>query len=729
MTTPTMTRPDSPTIISFYAGAQYYHDAAARLRDDCEALGLRHSIVELELPEDVDWGQICRRKIPFYLDRIEKLDSPILWVDVDSRIRRPPDVLTGCRFDLVGYARHNRYIRDYDRYYTARFWMPSVIYFNNTPRALRYLRYLAKIERESTVAGSDDYFMQEAWKSFDEPMSVGFMPPCTLAMNEQQVNEETIVVFRASGNASTFVRTMEQHTPAYKTPTLRKLVFEAAAADANRDGDREECAAMYARAFRIDRADKSIAFKLAEVLRLMDRFDEAVDVLKTCQAHNHDDHEPTQRLIEFYIQHGDSSQAHAQLESLLNSADPSAREYARSHPSRANLNRIALKTAAAKASLGGGRDTAAALYRRVFSADESDKEIAFKLAETLRLLRRFDDAVDVLRTCQASNPDDHEPTKRLVNYHLQHGDFPAARASLDFLSNSDNPASRDFAESRRFRLDLDERAREMRARKTQRTPMWWMEGPYPGNFGDILNPYLVEKITGIPPSFAPRGQGLLAIGSIIKFAKAGTRVWGSGTPRMTDRLAAEAEYCAVRGPLTRRLVLESGGSCPEVYGDPALLLPRFYQPAAAGVSCGLGLIPHISHLGADKRVSDQVRVISPKRVGYAAIESFVDAIAGCRAILTSSLHGLIVANAYGVPARWCTFGEKAPALAGDGTKFLDYFLSVGMPEQDPLDLSQVGVIDESLARHVDQCVDLAFDDEALLAAFPFEAHASLGEIA
>jgi hypothetical protein len=309
---------------------------------------------------------------------------------------------------------------------------------------------------------------------------------------------------------------------------------------------------------------------------------------------------------------------------------------------------------------------------------------------------------------------------RLVNYNLQHGDLPAAREAIEFLENSDIPASRDFAASRRFRLELDERAAAMGIKNARRTPVWWMEGPYPGNFGDILNPYLIEKITGIPPLFSHRGRGLLAIGSIIKFAQAGTRVWGSGTPRMTDQLAADADYRAVRGPLTRQLVLESGGTCPEIYGDPALLLPRYYRPSSTGPSHKLGLIPHISHLAADLPISEGVRFISPKLVGYDAIESFIDAIVDCESILTSSLHGLIVAHAYGVPARWCEYGDKGVALAGDGTKFQDYFLSVGLPVQEPLDLSQFAVIDESLVKYVDQNVDLTFDGDALLAAFPEE---------
>jgi len=595
-----MNSPVLPHVISFYAGEKYYFDAADALKSDCRSLGIPHSIVELPVEEGFDWGRICRKKIEFYRDQMEALDGPVLWVDVDSRILKAPTVLAGCGFDMAGYARHNRYIRDYDKYYSSRFWMPQVLYFNNTDRTKRFLDYLAKIESASAISGSDDYFMQEAWASFPEAMSVGFMPPQTLAMTETEINDETIVCFRSSGNVSQFVKSMEQHTPPYKTAYFRKKVFETAAADAQLTGDRIEAALLLQRAFMIDKSDPVAAMKLAEVLRANGRFDEAIEVLETHQL-----------------------------------------------------------------------------------------EV----------------------------PGDHSATKKIVNYQLARGELEQAATHLESLSTSDVAGSKEFAASRMFRLDLERRALAMGVGKGSRPGLWWMESPYPGNFGDVLNPYLVEKVSGLPPRFTPRGVGLLAIGSVIKFAKAGTSVWGTGTPRMTDALSPDADYAAVRGPLTRRLVIESGGSCPEVMGDPALLLPRFYSPSKPK-TYKLGLIPHVCHLSVDFNAPEDVLVISPALVGYAAIEQFIDDIASCDSILTSSLHGLIVANAYGVPARWCHFGLDAPALAGDGTKFHDYFLSVGMPIQEPLDLSQFGRLDTSLARHVDRELELRFDAEKLLAAYP-----------
>jgi hypothetical protein len=60
------------------------------------------------------------------------------------------------------------------------------------------------------------------------------------------------------------------------------------------------------------------------------------------------------------------------------------------------------------------------------------------------------------------------------------------------------------------------------------------------------------------------------------------------------------------------------------------------------------------------------------------VESYVNQLTSCEAILSSSLHGLIIAGAYGIPAARISFGED---IGGDGTKFVDYFESVQMPSQ------------------------------------------------
>ena len=62
------------------------------------------------------------------------------------------------------------------------------------------------------------------------------------------------------------------------------------------------------------------------------------------------------------------------------------------------------------------------------------------------------------------------------------------------------------------------------------------------------------------------------------------------------------------------------------------------------------------------------------------VEATTDSLLQCERIISSSLHGLIVSHAYGIPAIWIEFSEK---LFGDGIKFQDYFESVGIESYKP----------------------------------------------
>ena len=293
------------------------------------------------------------------------------------------------------------------------------------------------------------------------------------------------------------------------------------------------------------------------------------------------------------------------------------------------------------------------------------------------------------------------------------GNLDVAEDICRRLGQSADQSDRDFARAKKYLLDLESRARSLAVPPGKRPKLWWMDTPYPGNLGDNLNPYIIEKLTGYPPSLISAKNSAIVIGSIIKFAEDKTKVWGSGTPRMTDKLNPNADYRAVRGPLTRQLVLESGGKCEPIYGDVAWFMPKIYWPEIEKTH-ELGLIRHMVHRDRDIRL-DGVREISVVRVGDEEIEAFVRELLSCRKIISTSLHGIILAHAYGIPAEWATFNDGLRGLKGDETKFWDYFESVGIERHSPMDLAGIDVIDSSFAEKVTR---LPVTQIVLLSFFP-----------
>ena len=203
---------------------------------------------------------------------------------------------------------------------------------------------------------------------------------------------------------------------------------------------------------------------------------------------------------------------------------------------------------------------------------------------------------------------------------------------------------------------------------------WIGDGPKgtSGNFGDILTPIILDYFN-IPYNYVKsynKDFDAICVGSIAKFAKEGTLVLGSGFASRKNGVCPSAEYRLVRGPLTRDMVIKSGGVCPELYGDPALLLPLIYA-GSCEKEYEIGIIPHATHYNTVKEQYPDQFVIN---LNTSNPKNVIEQITKCKKIISGSLHGIIVANAYDIPAAWVDLGP----IKGDGMKFFDYFLSVGI---------------------------------------------------
>lgn len=180
--------------------------------------------------------------------------------------------------------------------------------------------------------------------------------------------------------------------------------------------------------------------------------------------------------------------------------------------------------------------------------------------------------------------------------------------------------------------------------------IWWTDT---ANFGDLLSPWLVGRIAGRPVSFASRRSpaSMVAIGSVVTRARAGSLVWGSGSFGSERRslFNSGARYQAVRGPLTRSKLLDVGIECPRIYGDPALLVPLYFWPAVEKTHDVGVVVRHSEQRWKTVEETTSARIID---FGSMEIEETLRAILSCRRIVSSSLHGLIIADAYGIPNAW-----------------------------------------------------------------------------
>lgn len=212
------------------------------------------------------------------------------------------------------------------------------------------------------------------------------------------------------------------------------------------------------------------------------------------------------------------------------------------------------------------------------------------------------------------------------------------------------------------------------------------------NFGDAVNPILVERVFGIAYKSVPKTEAeLIAVGSIMQRFTAENlvssvqkmfypflHVWSSG-------FIADEEYkyfkrnidiYAVRGRLTKQKCEKILGKELDIpLGDGGLLLselldrkvPKKYE---------LGIIPH---------VADFKNPIFEKIKGAVNNSVIIDLsqepmkvlkkIAACNCVISTAMHGLIAADSLGIPNKWI---EVSDQIDGAGFKFRDYYSAFGL---------------------------------------------------
>jgi hypothetical protein len=199
--------------------------------------------------------------------------------------------------------------------------------------------------------------------------------------------------------------------------------------------------------------------------------------------------------------------------------------------------------------------------------------------------------------------------------------------------------------------------------------IWWINQNK--NFGDLLTPCVFDYFK-IPYEYSDLScADTICIGSIARHARENFTVLGSGiVNQRKEKLNPHTNWKFVRGPYTRKKIIEQGGSCPEIYGDPGLLLPLLCDESSKEFD--VGIIPHFMHYELVKEKYSKYKIINV--VNENPLEVCKE-ITKCRQIFSSSLHGIITAHAYKIPVARIDFPIKTK---GDGIKFDDHYSSVNL---------------------------------------------------
>ena len=238
------------------------------------------------------------------------------------------------------------------------------------------------------------------------------------------------------------------------------------------------------------------------------------------------------------------------------------------------------------------------------------------------------------------------------------------------------------------------------------------------NFGDSLSPWIVEKLTDERVVYKyPFSVGnvfrkmltsvhllligkwhlaykqfsfsfhpiIIAVGSLLEHSTSKCIVWGTGMAQPSI-IPQGGHFIMTRGKLSRKALLENGFKVEsEICGDPALLMPLLYHPKVSVVPGRKGIIPHVSEFDVAKEnlsENDDYFFIDFRTKD---VEKTISQLLTCEYVYSSSLHGLILCHAYGIPCSWF----QISVFKGGDFKFHDHFTAVGIKPYEPLSLSDI----------------------------------------
>jgi len=193
-----------------------------------------------------------------------------------------------------------------------------------------------------------------------------------------------------------------------------------------------------------------------------------------------------------------------------------------------------------------------------------------------------------------------------------------------------------------------------------------------------ISPFLLQYFSYLDVEWSPVADSeIVSIGSVLEHIPSDYAGYIVGSGKLKESSIVElpeAKILALRGPLSAKDIEGSFA-----IGDPGLLANELVGPQETLYD--LGIVPH----WRDKFLVERFKALIPKKFSIKVIDprdyplAVVAEIGQCERIVTSSLHGMILADAFNKPRRVELADILGDPSEGGDFKFRDYSASIGVP--------------------------------------------------
>lgn len=262
------------------------------------------------------------------------------------------------------------------------------------------------------------------------------------------------------------------------------------------------------------------------------------------------------------------------------------------------------------------------------------------------------------------------------------------------------------------------------------------------NVGDLLNKHIIEKCFNIEVEHTSKylKADVVGIGSHLGFyqkakglkplikqklmGKGNPWVWGTGFmyyPKSDyeSKFCEPIRFAAIRGRLSLKRVEKLTNQKLDIpICDGGILTSYLLDNRISDKQYQLGIIPHFRE--QDEPIFEEISNIYQNSIIINLRKEPLDVvqeISQCEYILSSSLHGLIMADSFNIPNMHIHVSNK---MMGDGFKFADYYSSYNLKD-DYWDIKKgIPTINDIIDKYQITYKDVDEKKQMMLDCFPYK---------